>query len=160
MLIVENNTGFANADSLATLEFANQYHADRGNVAWAAIAEPRREQLMRLAFDYILHIIGPSLAGRKAFPSQRAPFPRLDSNYNLIAVPIDVMEAQAELALIANKTPLMPNEQSRSKKMVKVGPITVEYDSNSGPKFLAALARFNLYMSGHNVGMTARLVRT
>lgn len=161
MLTVENNTGLPNADSMVTLAFANEYHLSRGNEAWGQLSDTRREQLLRLAYDYILFIIAPSFVGTKAFPMQRAPFPRL-LNYNLIPVPIDIMEAQAELALIADKTPLMPNAQTIRKKMVKVGPITVEYDASSwnGPKFVAALARFNSFMDTRSVGMTARLVRT
>lgn len=160
MLIVEDGTGVPNADSLASVEFADNYHNNRGNLTWQVITEPRKEQLLRVATDYIKYIFGPSLIGYKATSTQSLPFPRVISFVN-IGNPISVQEATAELALIANTNSLIPTETTRRKKLVKVGPITVEYDGNSftGPSFVAAISRLSEFLGASASGMTTRLVR-
>ncbi len=165
MLIVEDGTGLPNADSLTSLAFADEYHLARGNEAWGAIINERKEQLLRKATDFTTYIIGPSFAGVRAVVGQSLPFPRYsvtDINLYSLGVPIAIQEAVAELALIANTTPLLPTSTAVRKKRVKVGPIEVEYDTASfnGPRFVAATARFAAFMDYRSSGMTARLVRT
>src|SRR6476661_2992294 len=137
-LIPEDGTGFANADSLASLEFANQYHLDRGNDRWQVMSVSRREQKLRQATDYIKYIFGPSFAGAKVFPNQSQPFPRYVNGVN-IGLPMAIQEAVAELALIADTTPLMPNQTTARRKSIKIGPIEVQYDANpfTGPRFVS-----------------------
>ena len=161
MLIVEDGTGIANADSLGSLEEAASYHASRGNVLWATFTPAKQEALMRKAADYIKYIFGPSFIGVKAFVGQGQPFPRY-YNYNIIVTPVEIKEAQFELALAANSGPLMPNQTTIRKKSVKVGPITVEYDASGfiGPRFIAATSRLAQFMDSKTSGITARVVRT
>lgn len=163
MLIPEDGTGLANADSLASLDFADTYHFNRGNTRWQEIGDPRKEQLLRRATDYIKYIFGRSFAGIIAVQGQALPFPRIIVSLGgNVGNPIDIQEATAELALIADSAPLMPNEMTMRKKMVKVGPIQVEYDANgfTGPRFVSATSRLVKYMDNLSIGMTARLVRT
>jgi hypothetical protein len=161
MLIVEDGTGLTNADSLASVAFADNYHFLRANERWQEISPTRKEQLLRRATDYIKYIFGRSLAGVVAVTGQSQVFPRIISGVN-VGNPLAVQEATAELALIADTTALMPSETSMRKKMVKVGPIQVEYDASSftGPRFVSAVNRLIEFMDGRSSGMTARLVRT
>lgn len=164
MLTPEDGTGLANADSLTSVEFADIYHAERGNVLWATFDVLRKEANLRRATDYIKYIFGPSFIGVKAVAGQSLPFPRIIDYVN-VGVPISIQEATAELALVADTTPLMPSSTAIRKKMVKVGSIQVEYDATSfgtGPRFIAGVSRLAEYLGGLTSGAikTARLVRT
>lgn len=167
MLIPEDGTGLTNADSYVSVDEADTYHNNRGNDVWQTISETVKEQLLRRATDYITYIFGPSFIGQKATTNQSLSWPRIsidDIDLYSLGVPIQVREATAELALISQTTPLLPNETSARKKSVKVGPISVEYDASSftGPKFVSATVRLAELLGGINSAAvrTARLVRT
>jgi hypothetical protein len=165
MLTVENGTGLANADSYVSVEEADAYHASRGNVLWADILPAQKEVLLRRATDYITYIFGRSFIGVRAVSGQSLAWPRIsinDINLYSLGVPREIREATAELALVANTAPLMPNQTTVRKKMVKVGPIQVEYDAGAwtGNRFVSATARLSAFIEGQSSGMTARLVRT
>lgn len=160
-LIVEDGTGVANADSLASVAFADQYHADRGNAGWASVASTEvKEQLLRKATDYAVAMYSGLWNGVEVVAGQSLPFPRIIAGKN-VGVPLSVKQAIAELALIAKTTPLMPNV-TRGKKKVKVGPLEVEYDGNSATatKFVAASLRFGPWLSGIATGAMVKLVRS
>jgi hypothetical protein len=160
-LVAEDGTGYANADSLASVEFADTYHADRGNTAWAGFDLARKEQLLRRATDYIRYTFGAAFVGSKASTSQSMPFPRIIDYVN-VGNPVEVQEATAELALVANDTDLLAKTTSVAKKSVKVGSISVEYDNANftGPRFVAATTRLAAYVGRGFSQVTARLVRT
>lgn len=167
MLIPEDGTGLSNADSYISVDEADLYHSNRGNDAWAAIDAARKEQLLRQATDYITYIFGPSFIGVKAVLGQSLAWPRISTtDYTLfsLGVPQAVREATAELALIAQTTPLLPNQISMRKRSVKVGPISVDYDANSftGPRFVSATVRLADLLTGPAASsvQTAKLVRT
>ena len=157
-LIVEDGTGKPDAESLASVAFADAYHAGRGNAAWAATDAEVKEQLLRKATDYIVSMYAGSWAGLELVAGQALPFPR--SPWGLV-VPVPIQQACAELALIAKTTPLMPNV-TRGKKRVKVGPLEVEYDGNAATstKFVAASLRIGPFLSVLSTGPFAKLVRT
>lgn len=160
-LIVEDGTGITNADALASVDFVDNYHNSRGNGAWQVIGLTRKEQLIRRATDYVKYIFGRSFAGTIVVAGQSQPFPRI-INYINVGNPIAIQECIAELALIADITPLMPNQLSMRKRVVKVGSLQVEYDANAftGPKFKSAVARLEGFLIGTTNGITAKLVRT
>lgn len=167
MLTVEDGTGLSNADSYVSVADADAYHEARGNTVWATLALERKEQLLRIASDYITYIFGPSFIGVRYKATQSLAWPRYSStDYTLfeLGVPREIKEATAELALVANSTSLMPNQTTMRKKSVKVGPIAVEYDASSwtGPRFVAATSRLAAFLGGFNTAAvsTARLIRT
>lgn len=160
MLIVEDGTGVLNAESLASVAFADTYHAARGNSAWTGIASVEtKEQLLRKATDYAVNTYAGAWAGVTVSSTQSLPFPRLVSSVN-IGLPVSIQQAIAELALSAKTSPLMPNI-TRGKKRVKVGPIEVEYDGTSSvaTAFVNASLRFAPYLVGIATGAMVRLVR-
>ncbi len=158
MLIVETGEGVANAESLCSVAFFRDYHAKRGTDT-AMIAEEIVEQLLRKATDYIKYRFGEFFAGVPYFVDQPLPFPRRPS----LTVPLPIVEATAELALIARTTPLMPTI-TRGKKKVKVGPLEVEYDgaAATAPKFVSAAMRIAAYVTGaaFGGGVNVSLVRS
>jgi hypothetical protein len=158
--IVETGSNVANANSLASVEFADAYHAARGNAAWATLDLANKQYNLIKATDYFALTYRRYLLGAPAFIGQALPFPRI-INYVNVGNPLDIQNAIAELALISSTLSLMPNA-SRTKKRVKVGPIEVEYDANSPSQtqFVAASLMVAPWLSGQLNGHTAKLVRT
>lgn len=156
--IVEDGTGYNNSNSLSSVEFADTYHAERGNAAWAALTIDRKQQLLIKATDYVIGKYNAAFDGRKAVAGQALSFPRI-INYVNVGIPNGVKAAIAELALVASTTLLSPNI-TRGKKRVKVGPLEVEYDGNSATQTEFVTASLKLTPFLKSIGNTARLVRT
>lgn len=160
-LIVEDGTGVIGAESLASVQFADTYHAARGNAGWASVASTEvKEQLLRKATDYAVAMYAGAWNGTPVKADQAMPFPRYIAGAN-VGLPLSIQQAIAELALIAKTTPLMPNV-TRGKKRVKVGPLEVEYDGNAATstKFVAASLRFGPWLSGVATGAMVKLIRS
>jgi len=157
-LIVEDGSAVPDAESLASVAFADAYHASRGNVSWANLSEEVKEQLLRKATDYVVAKYAGNWASSPVYVSQALPFPAVAYG---ATVPVLVQQAVAELALIARTTPLMPTV-TRGKKKVKVGPLEVEYDGNSptAADFAAASLRLATFLSTNASGVFSKLVRT
>ena len=160
-LIVEDGTIVPNADSLASVDFADLYHSNRGNSLWAQIAMVEaKEQLLRKATDYVVVKFQGAWKGDLVSSNQHLPFPRIVSEQN-IGVPDLVKQAICELALSASNSPLMPNIV-RGKKKVKIASLEVEYDGNSSTatNFVAATLRFKPFLDAVSNGFTSKLVRS
>ncbi len=155
----EDGTGVANANSLASIAFADAYHADRGNEVWATLDQATKEQNLVKATDYITGTFFAVWNGALVATDQAMPFPRLVNCVN-IGNPVGIQQATAELALIANSTPLLPNI-ARGKKRVKIGPLEVEYDGTAPTQtqFVAANYRIAPYLRPVS-GAMAKLVRS
>lgn len=158
--IVEDGTGFSNSNALASVEFVDNYHAERGNDAWANLELAKKQQLIVKATDYFAGKYGAALAGVPVFGNQSLPYPRTVNRVN-VGNPIGIQQTIAELALVANTMSLTPTI-TRGKKSVKVGPISVEYDGNgtAQAKFVAASLKVAPFLKSTANGMTARLIRT
>lgn len=156
--LAEDGSGVPGANSLTSVEKADEYHALRGNTAWASMSEELRKQKLVVATDYVVDVFGGALAGKPATLTQGLPFPRLGSMF----VPEKVQDAVAELALISKTTPLL-KVISRGKKKVKVGPLEVEYDgtSETQAKFPVAVLKIAPFLVGYGQSsVMAKLVRS
>jgi hypothetical protein len=155
----EDGTGVANANSLASVEFADAYHAERGNEVWATYDLDKKQQNLVKATDYIVGIYARVFNGTTVAANQSMPFPRT-VNYVNIGLPVGIQQATAELALVSATTPLMPNVK-RGKKRVKIGPIEVEYDGNAPTQieFVAASLKLAPFLRSIG-GPMAKLVRS
>lgn len=122
MLVVEDGTGVAGADSFASVEYADEHNAKFGNAAWSNLQEPAKEILLREATRYLRLKYQP---GFTAWPLVTYP-DRLKA----------LKDATSELAFIARGGPLMPTK-TRGKKKIKIGPLEIEYDADtvSGERF-------------------------
>lgn len=95
------------ADPYGTNEEADTYHAARGNIEWAAIADPAEKTTARLiASDYVDHVYGSQFGGTKVgLRVQEREAPRInwfDRNNYLIPsdeIPRELLAAVYELAL-------------------------------------------------------------
>jgi hypothetical protein len=138
-LIVENGTGLIDANSYITVAYADTYHSNRGNAAWATLTTTVKEQLLIKSTDYIeqvyrLRWLGYRHTEEQALSYPRDEVPRRDftflnqfSFYPNDVVPNEIKNACAELALKANDEALAPDIE-RIAKREKVGVLEVEYD--------------------------------
>jgi len=110
MLIVAPSEGF---DSLASVEFADTYHANFGNSAWAPLPEGVKESALRRGTQYILG--------------------RMVRTQYLNPVDVRVQQAAAEAALRANDGTLYADIDAQAVVSETVGPISTTYaPSTSG----------------------------
>jgi hypothetical protein len=138
MLTVETGAGLANAESYCTVAFADQYHADRANDAWAALTTAQKEAYLRRATEYMLAVFRTRWKGERASATQALDWPRLDvvvDNFAVAAdyVPIEVQKACALLALKAKDGELDPDVRDAAIKSVTVGPLSKEYFEQQVP---------------------------
>lgn len=141
-LVVEDGTGLANAESYTSVAEATTYHADRGNAAWAAVANDGiREQLLRKATAYMQQNYRLRWASFRTTSTQALDWPRAwvpmpDAPYGygswaayvpFNVVPTEVKRACSEMALLAIAGDLNPPLE-RATASEKVGEIAVTYD--------------------------------
>lgn len=147
--IVEDGTAKTDAVSLCSLEDANDYHAKRGNATWATLTSGLRQTLLVKATDYLQQVYRMRWKGVRVSATQALDFPRnfmeredyeastingyqmLGGNYYYPSddVPVEVINACAELAYKANSETLAP-DLSRATIREKVDVIEVEYDKS------------------------------
>lgn len=131
-LVTEDGTGMDDANGYIDVAFADSYHADRGNAAWAGSSTVKEQAIIK-ATDYIDTRWGALFRGAPLEIDQALAFPReelYDRQGNLVeGIPAKLKKAAAEYALRALAGELMPDPTTsetgqtiRSKKE-KIGPI-------------------------------------
>jgi hypothetical protein len=133
-LIVETGAGLADAESYASVADADAYHAGRGNAQWTALTTERKEQLLRMATEYMAVYAG-SLSGVRQYSTQALDWPRLEAAGHGFAVPPSfvppgVKNACAVLALSAAAGPLSGASGSTVRR-IKIGPMEKEYQDGA-----------------------------
>jgi hypothetical protein len=136
-LVVETGQGGADSESYASVAFADQYHEQRANVAWAGLTEPQKEAYLRRATEYMLGVYRQRWKGARATATQALDWPRMDveiDTYSVPAgsVPVEVRKACAILALKAIKGELDPDPTAAIKRK-KVDVLEVEYYDTGAP---------------------------
>lgn len=142
MLIVEDGTGRADAESYVSVAFADSYHTARGReTTWTDLDTDVKEQALRMATDYMGQAYRVRWAGCRRTDTQALDWPRYDAPkpdapggygpwpayYDDDIVPTEVQRACAELAFRhATGTDLAPDLDPPVTRE-KVGPIEVEY---------------------------------
>jgi hypothetical protein len=149
-LIVEYGTGNANSESYADQEFADAYHSDRNNTAWATLTQAQKEAYLRQATDFMMELYRLRWKGRRVLINQALDWPRVGviledfggsqgrngfGSYGLFqvdykSVPIEIKKACVELALRAMNG-VLSIDLAQKVLRKKVGPLEVEYDPNS-----------------------------
>lgn len=129
---VEDGTIVSGANSYITVTFADDYHADRGESAWANANQTAKEQAIIKATDYLdSHYIFKS---NPVSDSQFLKFPRTEFGTDVIPLPIKQATAIYSLFALNNdlydtdKVEITGNvKKTRSKQ--KVGEIEVETEN-------------------------------
>lgn len=141
MLIVEDGTVVAGAESYCTVSYADTRHNNFGNTAWNSLSTANKEIALRKATAYMMQAYYRQWKGVRKETKQVLDWPRYfvyreDFAFSLIGlvsdtiVPLEVQDACAELALISTTEALNPDMTQNVKKEI-VGPIQVEYDMYS-----------------------------
>lgn len=162
-IIVEDGTGLADAESYASVAYADAYFSSRNVSNWDG-SDAHKEGLLRIATEYIDSVFGQRFKGTRNTITQALQWPRdgvsvdgfdLDSD----VIPVNLMRATCEIAMQANHTDLLPNlEQAVIREKVDV--LEVEYDSSS-PRIVRlskANALLAKYLTGN--GFTFEIHRT
>ena len=151
-IIVETGAGIANAESYASVAYADAYFAARIG-SWDS-SEAHKEQCLRLATDHIDAIYGQRFKGTKSTLAQALQWPRVGvwvDGYELPVdqIPVDIQRACCEFAYQANTTSLAPN-LTQGIVREKIDVIEVEYDTNSRrlPQFTKAASLLAKYLTG------------
>lgn len=169
MLIVEDGSGLANAESYASVSFADTYLAARGMTLWATMSTTEKEQALRRATDYIEQAYRQSWAGYLVTTTQALMWPRYEvpirgslayAYYPSNAVPLIVQNACAAMALKAASGELAA-DIGRLKSRVTVGPITTEYvaGSNGVIRYLAINMMLAPFFDAAASGFNMKVVR-
>lgn len=172
-LIVEDGSGKVDSESYISVAEATTYHSDRGNAAWAALANDTiREQMLRKATGFMEQTYRERWKMFRVTSTQALSWPRAwvqlpDAPYGYgsfaafvpnTIVPTEVKRACAELALAAISGDLNPT-LDRTTLKEKVDVIEVEYSPHSPEykRFRAVDMLLSPYLQVS--GMSAKLVR-
>lgn len=128
-IVVEDGAGLPNAEAYISTADADTYHGNRGNTAWAALANPAKEAALRHATDFMSTALRWS--GVRATATQALDWPRAGTELNGFpiaanVVPAAVARACAELALRATAGSLSPDAEPVVLETT-VGPLTTKY---------------------------------
>jgi hypothetical protein len=166
-LVVETGTGSATAESYISVADATTYHANRGNSPWALLTTAQMEESLRRATDYMEQVYRMRWLGYRVTITQALSWPRdevqrLDltllnqySYYENNAVPPEVKNACAELALKAASAELLP-DLTQGVVMERVDVLQIEYDKYSpqSPRYTAIDRLLAPFLSGSSVSRT------
>lgn len=150
--IVEDGTGLAGAISFCSNEYADDYHAKRGNTTWTLLEHTQKHGLLIKATDYLEQVYLERWKGVRGSATQALSWPRqyveveeayyIDpaSVYRAFGtyyypsdeVPVQVKNACAELALKALTETLAP-DIDRITSREKLGPMEVQYQDYGKP---------------------------
>lgn len=152
-LIVENGEGLTNAESYASIAYADAYFNARMTANWDS-SDSHKEMLLRLATDHIDAVYGQRFKGTKGSLTQALQWPRVGVwvdgyEYPSDEIPTEIMRACCEFAHAANTSELLPN-LTQGVKREKIDVIEIEYDEFSSrlPKFTKAGALLAKYLTG------------
>ena len=130
---VETGTGATDSNSFVSLVYADTYHSDRGNTAWASFATASRESAIIKGGDYLNNL---NFKGTRYSGDQAMVFPRFGlvdrDGYELSesAIPREVKYAQCEASLREGNSAgvLQPDlERGGAVKRKKVDVIETEW---------------------------------
>lgn len=135
-LIVEDGTGLANADAYIDVAFADTYHLNRNNAAWASASADEKLAAIRDATRYIDSAYCFAGWVRNIHDPQSLQFPRYGLVFNY--KPLDriwplgrLQQATAEAAARALVGELIVDTADQLEESVTVGPISVKYKNST-----------------------------
>jgi hypothetical protein len=132
-LVVETGEGIANAESYASVEYADAYHLVRLNTQWGTLTPEAKEAALREATDYIEMRFADVFRGAPATESQALSFPRNYTGFPT-TMPAPLLKATAEYALravgpegLAPDLKLDETGRLATKIVKKMGPMDKEF---------------------------------
>lgn len=151
-------------ESYCTVSYADNYHANLGNAAWALLTTAQKEQSLRKATNYLEQVY--TWKGYRVSSTQVLSWPRHDvyvDGYSVSSsfVPLQVQSATADLALKASNGDLSP-DLTQEVKREKVGEIEVEYKDGSVQyiRYRSIDNMLKWFISGVAGGVNRAVIRT
>jgi hypothetical protein len=138
-LVVEDGTGKSDAESYASVAYADTYNTNYiSSSAWSAASDTEKEVALRRATQYIDSEWGMKWGGERRLTTQALDWPRSFAYYadgrsiDSDEIPNRLQQACCQLAVDALSTPLLETSDPAAgviKESVKLGPIseTKEY---------------------------------
>lgn len=137
MLIVENGTGLATANSYVSLVNADAYFEDRGITAWTGTDALKEAALIRATFA-LDGLYGSKWYGDRSTSEQALDWPRTNAwdkdGYGLTGVPSKVAYACCEAAMLELTTPgalTLAQPRGGLVQSESVGPVSISYFNNA-----------------------------
>lgn len=128
-IIVEDGTGLETSNSYCSVQFADNYHQQRGNTAWSNATTEAKEHALVNATDFVDRHF--EFISQKVNEAQSLKFPRAGHG-----LPIEVQKATATYALFAFNGELYSvtkstviGEVKRQKSKVKAGEVERETET-------------------------------
>jgi Putative DnaT-like ssDNA binding protein len=140
--IVEDGTLVDNANAYISTAYADTYHSDRGNTAWAGYTDAQKQSAIikstafldaHFTFYGTKYVPDPTnIPNNLGWPKFGA-YDRFGLSIAVTTIPQQLQEAVAELAYkVAGGTTLLEDVE-RQTKSEKVGPISIVYDDTASP---------------------------
>lgn len=150
MFVPANGTNTDTANAFCSVEYADQYHAIRGNTLWDGSTDAKQAAIIK-ATDYIEQIYSQRFIG--TYYGAGLSWPRYNlSQYASDVIPDALKKATCELALEAMSGDLNPTtggQQNVIKEKVDV--IEVEYDKAITSKSRPAVSGYLSSLIGGSV---------
>jgi hypothetical protein len=164
MLIVEDGTGLATAESYCSVAYADQRQGDRGNTDWVGLNTNDKEAALRRSFDWLIQHYRGQWKGYRLHRDQAGDWPRFAvfaDGYPVLAnsVPVAIMNAQSDLATRAAAGDINPDIEPQIIRQ-QVGQIVTEWDKAADPQTIypAIIQMLRPYL-GAGAGMM-KVIRT
>ena len=147
--VPETGVGLPDANSLVSVEYADEYFADRANMEWPKLSVIQKQAALLAGTSYATTQY--DYRGSRLVANQALPFPRTGvtdpSGVTPQGVPTCVLHVVCELALRASRGPLIQDpsidQGGRPVKMkaLRAGPLhqTIEF---AGPGEILEMSRF------------------
>lgn len=141
-LIVEDGTGYLDAESYCGTDHVDEYVTNRFGAShtWLTKTQTEKEQLIRVATDYMTSQYRGRWKGVKADRNNSLPWPRfgvVDEDgyaYEYKEIPPALKTATAEICrlYVEGSIALDQTEDERRIKREKIGPLETEYEGGKG----------------------------
>lgn len=155
---LENGTGLSNSNSYAAVAFADTYHLDRGNTAWASATQTAKETALVRATDYI--------DGRYTFLDAKLLSTQslLNPRTGQTALSTALVRATAQLALHALTETFAVSMTTdrvieRTEKLDGVAEVSEKFDSAAVDRFPAITAMLKDLIVTDTTGADAASLR-
>lgn len=162
-LIVESGEGLANAESYISVADADARHTAFGNSAWTG-SDAVKEAALRRATAYMMQAYRGRWKGTRLMRAQALDWPRHGAvvdgfDWPSNAVPEEVANACADLAIKALAGDLNADQNGRAVIREKVGPLETEYAEygSTAAQYRAVDMALSALLTGG--GANVRLVR-
>lgn len=139
--VVEDGSRLADANTFASVEFADSYFVNLGNpVGWSSASTLTKQNGLRQAAEYLQNVYGSRWRGTQATSTQGLPWPRVGVTdgdtgyvYTSVVIPRSLKQAACEVALrvaagVTLRPDIDPGDGNITSSTMSVGGISITED--------------------------------